>query len=161
MNFNVSQLLENVVNANASDLHISVGDPPYLRINTKLQPVANAPALSLEDVNYFLSQLLEEDQLSILDVNREIDFSVALGNKARFRVNAFYQKGAPAIALRLIPMKIPTLESLHLPDVLTRLCDMKQGLFLVVGPTGHGKSTTIASMIETINKSKSQHYLTF
>ncbi|HLC93520.1 MAG TPA: PilT/PilU family type 4a pilus ATPase [Patescibacteria group bacterium] len=160
MNFNVSQLLENVVNANASDLHISVGDPPYVRINTKLQPVANAPALSLEDVNYFLSQLLEEDQLSILDVNREIDFSVALGNKARFRVNAFYQKGAPAIALRLIPMKIPTLESLHLPDVLTRLCDMKQGLFLVVGPTGHGKSTTIASMIERINESRSEHIVT-
>ncbi|KKS22162.1 MAG: Twitching motility protein PilT, partial [candidate division WWE3 bacterium GW2011_GWA1_41_8] len=160
MKFNASQLLENVVNSNASDLHISVGDPPYIRVNTVLQPVKDFPAMTTEDVNYFLSQLLEEDQLQLLDVNRELDFSVALGTKARFRVNAFFQKGTPSVALRLIPAVIPSLESLHLPDVLVKLCEMKQGLFLVVGPTGHGKSTTIASMIDRINETRSEHIVT-
>jgi twitching motility protein PilT len=114
----------------------------------------------VEDVEYFLSQVLDEEQKSIFNLNKELDFSIALGSKARFRVNAFYQRGYPSVALRLIPMLIPTLPSLHLPDILAKVCDLKQGLILVVGPTGHGKSTTIASMIDKINETRAEHIVT-
>jgi twitching motility protein PilT len=114
----------------------------------------------VEDIEYFLAQVLDEDQKSIFELNKELDFSIALGTKARFRVNAFYQKGYPSVALRLIPILIPTLSSLHLPDILSRVCDLKQGLVLVVGPTGHGKSTTIASMIDRINETRAEHVIT-
>jgi twitching motility protein PilT len=160
MKLNASQLLEKVINVKASDLHMTVGAPPFLRINTVLQPVSDFPPLTAEDVLYFLSQLLEEDQMSLLEVNKELDFSVALGAKARFRVNAFYQKGVPSVAMRLIPMVIPSLEDLNLPDIAGKLCELKQGLVLVVGPTGHGKSTTIASMIDKINGDRAEHIVT-
>ena len=160
MKTDASQLLEQVLNAKASDLHMSVGNPPFWRINTVLQPMPNTTPLSTEDVDYFLTQILNEEQREVYGVNKELDFSVALGNKARFRVNAFYQRGFPSVAMRLIPMIIPTLEQLNLPPVIGNLCNMKQGLVLVVGPTGHGKSTTIASMIEKINSERAEHIVT-
>jgi twitching motility protein PilT len=160
MKINASQLLEHVVNSGGSDLHIAVGTPPFIRVNTKLQIVPQYSALTFEDVDYFLTQILEPDQKSVLEVNKELDFSVALGSKARFRVNAFYQKGNPSVALRSIPMTIPRFNDLHLPEVIGKMCDLKQGLILVVGPTGHGKSTTIASMIDFINENRSEHILT-
>jgi twitching motility protein PilT len=160
MKIDASQLLEQVLNAKASDLHMSVGNPPFWRINTVLQPMPSTTPLSTEDVDYFLTQILNEEQREVFAVNKELDFSVALGNKARFRVNAFYQRGFPSVAMRLIPMTIPTLEQLNLPPVIGNLCNMKQGLVLVVGPTGHGKSTTIASMIEKINNERAEHIVT-
>jgi twitching motility protein PilT len=160
MKIDASHLLEQVVNAKASDLHLAVDNPPFLRINTVLQPIQGAPILTVEDVEYFLSQILNEEQKEVFDVNKELDFSVALGNKARFRVNAFYQRGKPSVAMRLIPMVIPTFEELNLPQVIGNLCNLKQGLVLVVGPTGHGKSTTIASMIEKINNERAEHIIT-
>jgi len=89
-----------------------------------------------------------------------LDFSIALGQKARFRVNAFFQRGYPAVALRHITMDIPTIEDLHLPPILNSVCNLKQGLVIIVGPAGQGKSTTIASMIESINKTRSEHIVT-
>jgi twitching motility protein PilT len=157
---NSTQLLEKVVALQASDLHISVGSKPYVRVKTKLMILNDYPVLSLDDVEYFLSQIVDTQQREIMEVNRELDFSVALGRKARFRVNAFYQKGYPSIALRHIPMVIPSFEELNLPPYIMNLCNLKQGLVLVVGPTGHGKSTTIAAMIDKINETRSEHIIT-
>lgn len=160
MKINATQILEDTVSKNASDLHVVVGSKPVIRINTKLQILEEFEVFSSDDVDFFLSQIVDEDQRQILEVNKELDFSVALGSKARFRVNAFYQKGYPSIALRVIPMTIPDIGGLHLPESVINLCDLKQGLVLVVGPTGQGKSTTIASMLDRINESRAEHIIT-
>lgn len=125
-----------------------------------LQILSEFPPLSVDDVEYFLSQIIDTQQRELLEINKELDFSVALGTKARFRVNAFFQKGYPSAALRYIPITIPALESLNLPNYIANLCNLKQGLILVVGPTGHGKSTTIASMLDRINETRSEHIIT-
>lgn len=160
MKFNVTQLLEKVVELSASDLHLTVGTSPVVRINRQLQPLQDYPPVTIEDVEFFLSQVLNQEQKDLLEINKEVDFSVALGSKARFRVNAFYQRGYPSVALRMIPLVIPNLEALNLPPVLNALCDLRQGLVLVVGPTGHGKSTTLASMLDRINESRAEHIIT-
>jgi len=160
MKFNAVQILEKVVSLNASDLHISVGSAPVIRINRKLSPLDEVGPMMVGDVEFFLSQILEKEQRDLFEVNKELDFSVALGSKARFRVNVFYQKGYPSIALRLIPFVPPKLEELNLPKVVTNLCDIRQGLIIVAGPTGHGKSTTIAAMIDRINETRAEHILT-
>jgi len=103
---------------------------------------------------------LDEKQRELLEINKELDFSIALGEKARFRVNAFFQRGYPSLALRYITIEIPTFEELNLPPVIGSICNLKQGLVIVVGPAGQGKSTTIASMIENINKTRSEHIIT-
>lgn len=160
MKLEATQLLEKVISLNITDLHLSAGAPPYIRINTVLQPMRDYSSLSVEDVEYFLFQVLTEEQKTLLEVNKELDFSISLGAKARFRVNAFYQKGYLSVALRAIPMVIPSLDSLSLPSAIGDLCNMRQGLILVVGPTGHGKSTTIASMIDRINETRAEHIVT-
>jgi twitching motility protein PilT len=157
MKISATQVLEKTLERKASDLHLMVGAKPVIRINTKLMDVEDMPVLMVEDVEFILSQILDQDQRQILEVNKELDFSVSLGNKARFRVNAFYQKGYPSIALRLIPTIIPTLQELNLPQVIEQICEIHQGLVLVVGPTGQGKSTTIASMIDRINTMRAEH----
>jgi twitching motility protein PilT len=157
---NATPILERVLSISASDLLLSVGNPPIVRINGVLGPLSDADVLTAEDVEFFLSQILKTDQKDIFDVNKEIDFSVALGNKARFRVNAFFQRGYPSVAMRTIPMVVPALSQLNLPETVGHLCGLKQGLILVVGPTGHGKSTTIAAMIEQINQTRAEHIVT-
>lgn len=158
--FNVAQLLEKVVSMGASDLHMSVGVSPVIRINTVLSALPEISPLTVEDVEFFLSQILSQEQKDILDVNKELDLSVALGNKVRFRVNVFYQKGYPSVAMRVIPATVPTIDQLNLPPMIAQLADIPQGLVLVVGPTGHGKSTTIAAMIDRINETRAEHILT-
>jgi len=158
--FNIAQLLEKVVSMGASDLHLSVGVSPVIRINTALSPLPEISPLSVEDVEFFLSQVLSQEQKDILDVNKELDLSVALGNKVRFRVNVFYQKGYPSVAMRVIPVTVPSMAQLNLPPIIAQLSDIPQGLVLVVGPTGHGKSTTIAAMIDRINETRAEHILT-
>jgi twitching motility protein PilT len=160
MQINVTQLLERVVDLNASDLHISVGARPTVRINTVLKPLDDYQILTSDDVEFLMSQLLDNKQRELLDINKELDFSVALGQKARFRVNAFFQRGYPSIALRYISMNIPSLDDLKLPKIVQSVCGLKQGLVIVVGPTGQGKSTTIASMIDHINNSRAEHIVT-
>jgi twitching motility protein PilT len=157
---NATPLLEKVLEQGSSDLLLSVTNSPITRTNGVLAPMSGMDALTAEDIEFFLSQILKADQKDIFDVNKEIDFSVALGNKARFRVNAFFQRGYPSVAMRTIPMVVPTLDQLNLPETLDHLCNLKQGLVLVVGPTGHGKSTTIAAMIEKINDSRAEHIVT-
>ena len=161
MKLNVTEILEKVLNSKASDLHVVTGSPLTIRVNTQLRTLEGAPdPLVVDDVDYLLSQIMDEQQKEIFEVNKELDFSVALGNKARFRVNAFFQKGYPAIALRVIPMIVPSIKQLNLPDIIYNLCELKQGLVLVVGPTGHGKSTTIASMIDRVNETRAEHIIT-
>jgi len=151
---NATPLLEKVLEQGSSDLLLSVTNSPITRTNGILAPMPGLDSLTAEDIEFFLSQILKADQKDIFDVNKEIDFSVALGNKARFRVNAFFQRGYPSVAMRTIPMVVPSLDQLNLPETLDHLCNLKQGLVLVVGPTGHGKSTTIAAMIEKINNDR-------
>ncbi|OGC47598.1 hypothetical protein A2886_02315 [candidate division WWE3 bacterium RIFCSPHIGHO2_01_FULL_42_13] len=158
--FNVSQLLESVVKMGASDLHLSVGVSPVIRVNTALAPLSDIPPLTVEDIEFFISQILNQEQKDILDVNKELDLSVALGNQVRFRVNVFFQKGYPSIAMRTIPLIVPSLDKLGLPPIVNSISDLKQGLVLVAGPTGHGKSTTIAGMIQRINETRAEHILT-
>jgi twitching motility protein PilT len=160
MKINVPKILEEVISKGASDLHLTVGSLMYIRVNTTLAPLPGYDVLSGVDVAAFLGQIMDSQQQEIFEVNKELDFSVALGKKARFRVNAFYQKGYPAVAMRTIPLTIPAIDTLHLPDPIIHLCNLTQGLVLVVGPTGHGKSTTIASMIDKINEDRDEHIVT-
>lgn len=160
MKINASSILDRCIELKASSLHMSVGNKPAVRINTKLSLVSDLDILTTEDVELFLSQTLTKEQKDMFEVTKEVDFSIALGNKARFRVNAYYQKGYPAVSLRMIPLIIPRLEDLHLPPILKKIADLKQGLVLVVGPTDHGKSTTLASMLQYITETRSEHIIT-
>ncbi len=157
---NIQQLLDLTIQRNASDLHLSVGFPPTLRIHGELIPVPGEPPTSPEQIDSLIKPLLNEMQVNIFKETLELDFSFEFEKKARFRINLYRQKGQPAAALRLIPYKIPTIEELGLPPVVKRLVGLKQGFVLVTGPTGHGKSTTLASFINTINESRAAHILT-
>lgn len=156
----IKKLLEIAVNKGASDLHLISKAPPILRIHGTLTPIAGLEPLPKEQVEKLVFDLVNEEQKEILLVNKEIDFSFAFGEQARFRVNAYYQKGALAAALRSIPMKIPSIEELNLPEICYAFTKLKQGFILVVGPTGHGKSTTLASIIEEINQNRAEHIVT-
>src|SRR3989344_5316200 len=140
---NIKHLLELTVERNASDLHAIVGIPPTLRIEGQLHPVP-AETISTPDTVYsFLKEILSTEMLERLVVNKEIDFSLAFSEKARFRVNAYSSKGAYAIDFRRIPIEIPDVDSLGLPKILHSFTSLRQGFVLITGPTGHGKSTTL------------------
>ena len=156
----IEPFLEEVIRRDASDLHLQVGLPPMLRVDGALQPVPETPALKREDVEALAYSLLDEEQKKILVKDRELDFSFAFGNKGRFRVNAFHEKGNLAVALRLIPTKIRTLEELGMPQVVNTFTNFPRGLVLVTGPTSSGKSTTLAAMVDLINTNKSLHIVT-
>lgn len=157
---NIQQLLDLTVQRNASDLHLSVGFPPILRIHGDLIPVAGEAAVTPEQIESLITPLLSPAQKNIYQQNFELDFSFEFEGKARFRVNIYKQKGHSSIALRLIPYQIPTLDSLGLPPVVQKLGDLKQGFILVTGPTGHGKTTTLASFINKINQNRTEHVIT-
>lgn len=157
---NIQQLLEITIERKASDLHLVAGYPPTLRIHGDLVPLAGTDALSNGEIASLLSPLLVPAQKQAFEQNLELDFAISLGNKGRFRVNIFKQQGCLSAALRLIPLVIPDLESLGLPLVVNKLVDLRQGLILVTGPTGHGKSTTLAALINKINQTRSAHILT-
>ena len=158
--FNPTQILEKVLELNASDLHLTVGSVPVVRVFTKLQSLKEYVPLTEDDVEAFLAQVLDQQQRDLFNVNKEIDLSLALGTKARFRLNAFYQKGYPSVSIRTVPMRVPTIEELHLPPIFSKICDLKQGLVLVAGPTGSGKTTTMASMVDRINEARAEHIIT-
>ncbi|MFZ5425225.1 MAG: type IV pilus twitching motility protein PilT [Patescibacteria group bacterium] len=160
MKFNITKLLEHIVEIEATDLHLSVGISPMVRVNTFLKRLDDYPPLVVDDIEYVLTQIMTQEQKDIFDVNKEVDFSVSLGNKVRFRVNVFFQKGYASVAMRVVPLQVPTLEELNLPAVLGDLCALTQGFVLVTGPTGHGKSTTIAAMLERINETRAEHVIT-
>lgn len=156
----IQELLEEVVKREASDLHLTVGAVPTLRIDGALAPLEGTNPLSAEVVKGLCFSLLTEEQKDILLANKELDFSFALGELARFRVNVYHQKGYLAAALRHIPFKIRTLEELNLPPIIKNFSKLPQGFVLVTGPTGHGKSTTLAALINEINENRADHIVT-
>ena len=157
---NLKQLLQYTVEANASDLHIINGIAPTLRINGELMAVPNQAVLTPDAVSTLLKEVLSSEQLERLSVNKEIDFSLAFSEKARYRVNAYTQKGSLAAAFRKIPLEIPTIDSLNLPKIIHSFTTLRQGLILVTGPTGHGKSTTLAAILNEINHTRATHIVT-
>jgi twitching motility protein PilT len=157
---NVKDLLQLTVDKNASDLHLIVGIPPTIRIDGALQPVVNEPVLTPEIMSTSLKEVLTSEQLERLSVNKEIDFSLAFSDKARFRVNAYTQRGSLAAAFRRIPLAIPAIDNLNLPKILHSFTTLRQGFILVTGPTGHGKSTTLAAIIDEINHNRASHIIT-
>ncbi|OGY12643.1 MAG: type IV pili twitching motility protein PilT [Candidatus Blackburnbacteria bacterium RIFCSPLOWO2_01_FULL_41_27] len=155
-----AQLLQLVVDRKASDLHLVVGLPPMLRVDGLLAAVPNEQVLAPEDVDRLIKSFLTAEQIERVTVNKEIDLGVSFSQNARFRANIYHQRGYITAALRRIPMEIPTIEGLKLPQILYTFTKLRQGLVLVTGPTGHGKSTTIAAMLDEINKTRPAHILT-
>lgn len=156
----IQQLLELTIVRNASDLHIVVGFPPIIRVNGELIDVPGEEVVTPTSLDGFITQLLNKIQKETFQNTFELDFSFEFESKGRFRGNLYFQKGYAAMALRHIPIKIRTLEELGLPKVIGNLTELKQGFILVTGPTGHGKSTTIAALIDKINQTRSAHIVT-
>lgn len=156
----IEVLLEEVIKKKASDLHVQVGLPPMLRIDGALMPVTGSEILTEESVEALVFAILDEDQKQILLKDKEFDFSFAFGDLGRFRVNAFHERGNLAAALRLIPNEILTIEQLGLPPIVNKFADYPRGLVLVTGPTGSGKSTTLAALVHKINMERAAHIVT-
>ena len=156
----IESLLEECVRTKASDLHLQVGLPPILRIDGALQPVSGYGNLDEPTVERLVFSTLEEDQKQILIKDKEFDYSFSFGDLGRFRVNAFHEKGNLAGAFRLIPNEIQSISELGMPSVVTSFADFPRGLVLVTGPTGSGKSTTLAALVDKINREKSVHIIT-
>jgi twitching motility protein PilT len=155
----IDELLQLVVSKGASDLHMAVGLPPVIRVDGKLLQ-ANYEQFTHQTSQRMVYDILTDEQIQKFESTFELDFSYALGRTARFRVNVFRDKGTVAAAFRIIPTKIPTLQDLGLPPVVEKLTHITRGLILVTGPTGSGKSTTLAAMINAINMSRSEHIIT-
>lgn len=151
--------LEETVMQNASDLHVIAGVPPTFRVDGKLLP-AQEPALTPDQAKQLVYEALRDEQVKRLEANKEIDFSLSFSNKARFRVNAYVQKGTVAAAFRTIPLVIPQIENLGLPEVVKSFTTLRQGFVLITGPTGHGKSTTLAAILDKINEQRAEHIVT-
>ncbi|OGZ66404.1 MAG: type IV pili twitching motility protein PilT [Candidatus Staskawiczbacteria bacterium RIFCSPHIGHO2_02_FULL_43_16] len=156
----LKKVLDIAIEQKASDLLISVGHPPVIRITGQLAPLMKEKKLTAQDCQGFAYALIGEEQKKRLSTEKEIDFSYDHGGKARFRVNIFYQQGAISMALRLIPSEIKTIEDLGLPPVLHEFTNKSQGLVLVTGASGQGKSTTLASLIDEINQTRAVHIIT-
>ena len=156
----IETLLEETVRQKASDLHIQVGLPPILRVDGVLRPIPNMPVVDEEASERLIFSTMDSLQQQSLMKDREFDYSFAFGSLGRFRVNAFQEKGSLAGAFRLIPDKILTIQELGMPAVVDTFTEYPRGLVLVTGPTGSGKSTTLAALIEKINQTKPVHILT-
>ena len=156
----IELLLEEVIKKKASDLHLQVSLPPMLRVDGALTPISGVDALTEESVEALIFAILDEDQKQILLKDKEFDFSFAFGDLGRFRVNAFHERGNLAAALRLIPNEILSIEQLGLPPIVNKFADYPRGLVLVTGPTGSGKSTSLASLVNKINHERATHIVT-
>lgn len=158
----ISELLKAVVDNDAiSDLHLTVNSKPIIRNTGKLEVYEEFPQkLSFKDMQDIARRLMSKEQWTTFQKDGELDFSYSIPGFSRFRVNAYYQRGAISLALRVIPTKIPTIDELGLPEVLKKLALQQRGLVLCAGPTGSGKSTTLAAMINEINERRSCHVLT-
>ena len=155
----IKNLLTLVVEKDASDLHLAVGYPPYIRIDGLLTAVGTT-ILKREDAIRLIKETMSDSYKTKVDTDLEVDYGFGLGELARFRVNAFYERGNIAGSFRLIPSTIKTLEDLKLPKSMSYLSELTQGFVLVTGPTGSGKSTTLAAIIEKINQTQNRHIIT-
>ena len=156
----LDDLLLATARQNASDLHLAAGRHPTLRIDGVLIPLQKESLITSEVSEGLVFSMLTPEQKETFLAEKELDFSYSFEDKARFRVNIFYQRGYLAAALRLIPAQIKTVEELNLPPVLHDFCKLSQGFVLIVGPAGHGKSTTLAAMVDEINHSRTDHIIT-
>lgn len=153
-------VLRLAVEHNASDIHLKVGSTPILRIDGKLERVSDCDVLRGSDIFAIIERIASDDFLKRFQETMEMDTSYLLKDVARFRVNACIEDGKPRVVMRTIPLQIKTLEELQLPPILTRLCTLKNGLALFTGPTGSGKSTSLAAMIDRINSTRTDHIVT-
>ena len=160
MSEQLEDLLQIVLKENASDLHVTVGRRPSIRVAGSLIELAKYPVLTPTAAKDLIFVMLSKAEQEHFLAEKELDFSYAFRDKARFRVNVFYQRGYMGAALRLIPTRIRDFKELNLPPVLSEFCDRPQGFLLVVGPTGHGKTTTLAAMVDYINHTRSDHIIT-
>ena len=156
----IETLLEECIKRDASDLHIQVGLPPILRLDGKLMAISGMPILNPKMVESLVFSTLDEAQQRTLIKDKEFDYSFAFGELGRFRANAFHERGNLAAAFRLIPTKIQSVAELGLPSVVESFADYPRGLVLVTGPTGSGKSTTLAALVDKINREKAVHIIT-
>lgn len=156
----LEEILSQTIKEGASDLHIAVGRHPTLRVDGELVPLLKEDVLTAEAAESYIFSILSEEQKEKFRREKEVDLSYDFRGKARFRVNAFFQRGFMGAALRLIPTKIRNFTELGLPPILQELATNKQGFLLVVGPTGHGKSTTLAAIIDHINRTRADHIIT-
>jgi twitching motility protein PilT len=156
---NIEQYLRTAVERKASDLHLTVGSPPMMRIDGELRPFGET-ALTAQDTEEIARYLLDRDGYERLRERGEYDFSWEIADLSRFRINVFRQRGRLSLAIRLVPSSIPSPEELRLPPALLEFARKPQGLFLVTGPTGSGKSTTLACLIDQINRSQRRHIIT-
>ncbi len=154
------ELLRQTVARNASDLHITIGRPPVMRIHGELEPQAEFEVLDAAATETLIMQIITQEQRKDLNEQLELDCSYSIPDVSRFRVNVFWRNGGMGAAIRAIPNKIPTMKELALPPVAASLTQLKNGLVLVTGPTGSGKSTTLAAMMDTINKTRKDHIMT-
>jgi twitching motility protein PilT len=157
---NIHRLLDTVFEKKASDIHLTVGIPPTLRIEGELSPLLHEGVLTQEQMIAYCKEIMQGEQFERFQVNKEVDFSLEVEGKGRFRVNAYTQKGTYGIAARRIPFEIPNPDALGLPPIIHEFTKLKQGFVLVTGPTGHGKSTTLASILEEINMNRGTHIVT-
>ncbi len=160
MDFDFSAVLSRMVEAKASDVHLTPGFPPAMRERGKIQPMEGFPVLSTQQTRDVIFSILNDDQRKRFENNLQLDFAYAIPGVARFRVNCFFQRGSVSAAFRLVPQEIPSLDSLKVPQVLRELSEKPRGFVLVTGPTGSGKSTTLAAMIDLINERNQDHILT-
>ncbi len=156
----LDEILKAVINLRASDLHLTANLPPIVRVDGTLKPLEGFASLTDELVNGLVLAMLGKEKTEQLKQNLEVDTSYAHEQLARFRVNAYFQRSHISAALRLIPAKIPSLRELGMPDIIATFCSLPYGLVLVTGPTGQGKSTTIAAMIQLINETRNVHIVT-
>ncbi len=156
----LQSLIELLITEKSSDIHFSVGSHPLIRVSGTLIPLVKKPILTDADVVGFAKTMLRPDQLERLNAHQEVDFSYENTDSVRFRGNGFFQRGRLSIALRLIPNVIRTFEELNLPPILESFTQRPQGFFLCVGPVGQGKSTTLAAMVNHINRTRSEHIVT-
>jgi len=156
----IDELLERMVEANASDLHVTTGTPPAIRVRGEVERLEGFDPLTGEETQQLLYRILSSEQQKHFELNRQLDFSYSIPGLARFRVNVYFQRESIGAAFRLIPTELKTLEELGIPDSLHVLAEKPRGLVLVTGPTGSGKSTTLAAIIDEINRNRSEHILT-
>jgi twitching motility protein PilT len=156
----IDELLARAVELAASDLHLSVGAPPAVRVNGRLEALPNTRPLDAEATRTLLYRILTTEQQKRFELDRQLDFSYGVPGLARFRVNVYRQKESVAAAFRVVPDELRTLEELGLPESLRSLTELPRGLVLVTGPTGSGKSTTLAALIDEINRTRSDHIIT-
>lgn len=156
----IDVLLEMMVNRNASDLHLTAGFSPHLRIHGIITPIAEMEPLSSEAIEYMADEIMRDDNRTQFRDEWDTDFAYNLNKVGRFRVNCFRDMRGAGMVLRLIPEKIPSIDELRLPKIIREFCHMSKGLILVTGPTGSGKSTTLAAMIDYINKQRAEHIIT-